>query len=74
MSDQCDNCRFSANTNPEKENGNWICRRFPPINAHFVDDYGNDPATGGKLANVRACPVPVNHDWWCGEYKAKLNA
>ena len=68
MSDiyRCENCKFSVQTTPtgpeNTEFGNLACRRFPPI------PYDTEE---GK---IKSFVLPVNHNWWCGEWKAKSSA
>ena len=70
MREQCDNCRFSINTDYANTAGNYLCRRFPPQNIHAVDAYEVGDCGVPKIL-ARGCAVPVNNDWWCGEWRPK---
>jgi hypothetical protein len=51
------------NPNGKKaEFGNLACMRFPPTPAVNAD---------GQMVGALAM---VNHNWWCGEWKAKKSA
>lgn len=67
--ERCENCMYSANTNEKKEFGNWLCRRYPP-SAHFSGDLGED-LDGARVVIAHGAHVPVNHNGWCGEFKAR---
>jgi len=66
MSDiyRCENCLYSApnpiNDKSQSEFGNLECRRYPP-QPIFMEDQ-----------KVHAYRIPTNHNWWCGEWKAKV--
>lgn len=68
MSDiyRCENCKFCvampANSTDQKEFGNHACRRYPPT--PYVTETPDGAAFKSHL-------VPVNHNWWCGEWRKK---
>lgn len=57
-----ENCAFSVATQvvkqDQKEFGNLVCRRYPPIPFQMED-------------GVHSHILPVNHNWWCGEWMPK---
>jgi hypothetical protein len=69
MSDavRCENCHFSmpvANAEGKAfEFGNLACCRYPPMT--YVDE--SDGLVRGRL-------TMVNHNWWCGEWKARKSS
>lgn len=71
--ERCDNCKFSVDikTDPPKSFGNYICRRFPPINVHVIGETALDESLMPRIL-ARAAQVPVNHNWWCGEWKPRV--
>ena len=69
MTERCENCRFVL----ELEKDNFVCRRYPPIPVSFVDAYEGSAKTGGRKVAAHGCQCPVNHNWWCGEWKPMLS-
>ena len=63
MSDvrRCENCLYvtplEVNQKDQIDFGNWACRRYPPIPVRLDD------------RKFHSMLVPVNHNWWCGEWK-----
>ena len=49
---------------PRLEFGNIVCRRYTPKPIIVGEDEKGRPLMSGYL-------LPVNHNWWCGEWKAK---
>lgn len=71
MSQRCENCRFSINGKPEWEHGNYICVRYPPIPVSFVNDQKPPDLGGARMITARGSFLPVNHNWWCGEWQGR---
>ena len=74
--ERCENCRFvlrqEINDALQQDNGNLLCRRYPPIPVSFVDAYEIDKVSGTKKIFTTSSQIGVNHNWWCGEWKPKV--
>ena len=72
MSDiyRCENCKYCVeivrNQKSQAEFGNHACRRYPPVPIHALGENG-EPV-------LKSTMVPVNHNWWCGEWQKKCAA
>ena len=59
MSQQCDGCRFYSSVIDQKDNGEGICRRNPPL-----------PISVGT-SGWATVYTPVQKSGWCGEWIMK---
>lgn len=67
---RCENCHYclpmKKNSKTQEEFGNQACVRYPPTPVPSIGENGESVWV--------AIMTPVNHNWWCGEWKPRNGA